>query len=339
MRLVKEGKYFYAYYHAGKRGTVKVSTRCTNREDALEVVRLSRLKEIELASRAGVLTTQAVNLILRGSNKSTLEALVAEHGTWMESVKLSPATRHKRLSFLAHFMKFGGHKDKSPDEITALDVSQFINRPGDVKASSRQFALSQLCVFFDWLRNKSFVTENPARLTRVDMGSLSHEQKEPLTKEPFTDEEVNCLLEQTRKLDDQFWYSAILIGRHTALRLGDICCLEWASVKEKLVVWTGKTDARVSLDLFLGVRQMLDNMEREDGKWVFPRARLTYKKPETRSLISMQFRRLCDKCGIKKSFHCLRHQRATEIHNESGLKEAGRQLGHSNESTTKIYVH
>lgn len=340
MRLVKEGKYFYCYYHAGKRGQVKVSTRCTNRDDALEVVRLSRLKEIELASRAGVLTNQAIGLIMRGSTKTTMETLVEEWSKWMSSVSLSPATIHARKSAVCHFIRFSGCKDSAVDDITIEQVSQFVNRTGKAKASSRIVVLECLRLFLDWCQHNSYTGKNVARLAKLDLGKLGHEQKESLSKEPMTDAEVECLLEQTRNLDDQFWYAAILIGRHTALRLGDVCCLEWASLKESLVVWTGKTDKRVSLDLFLGVRTLLENMERDDEKWVFPHARLNYIDPSTRSYLSMQFRRLCDKCGIKgKSFHNLRHARASEINNESGIGEVQRQLGHSSESTSRKYVH
>lgn len=141
----------------------------------------------------------------------------------------------------------------------------------------------------------------------------------------------------------QFWRSATGIGRYSGLRLGDICCLEKASLKEhgKLIVWTDKKDSRVELPISDKLAQSISLMPHSnDKRFCFPEQAMIHGDPVKRSKLSVQFTRILEGCKIEgKSFHCLRKTLATELNSQGEtIEEIAKALGHSSIETTRIYI-
>ena len=65
---------------------------------------------------------------------------------------------------------------------------------------------------------------------------------------PSTEVEVKRMFWRLKYLN--FWLPAVLIGRYTGLRIGDVVRLEWESLSTpgKFIVWTRKRDKRIALD-------------------------------------------------------------------------------------------
>jgi integrase len=98
--------------------------------------------------------------------------------------------------------------------------------------------------------------------------------------------------------------------------LSDIAQLEWRSFGEvgKIVVWTEKTNKRMELPVTQGLQDTVSEVVPvSDATYMFPAQREVIRDVRRRSLLSVQFGRLCARVGIEgKSFHSMRHYKATQ---------------------------
>src|SRR5690606_18664768 len=145
--------------------------------------------------------------------------------------------------------------------------------------------------------DSGFRIGNPARqLGKVDLTGISHERKESHSSEPFTDAEIDLILEGT----DGFWRMATAFGYWTGLRLSDISQLE-ADVFRKpgfMTVWTGKRDKRVEIPIESGLAAMLHELPAPSNGYYWPEQRATILNPTKRSELSCQFGRILGRLGI-----------------------------------------
>jgi integrase len=167
----------------------------------------------------------------------------------------------------------------------------------------------------------------------------------------LTGKNLTCLkaLEQYRKL------KAVSQAKETGLRLSDIAQLEWRSFAEdgKLITWTEKTNKRMELPITNALRALISEVPVTDADYVFPAQRAIIRDVAKRSGLSVQFGRLLDRRHITgKSFHSLRHYRATQsfknidkatlaakLADTLSMEQIATLLGHANSKTTKRYVH
>lgn len=321
-------------------GPRTLTTRCTNKDDASAVVSESGLKQAELSARAGQLTAEAISRILTG-RKITLQGAM---DCWLERLACrgrSPRTVHNYRLFVQSFAR--DHARLMPSAVTEQHVNDWLNRKGNAqKAGSQAVRLTAMRSFLEYCQDKGWCAGNAANLVEVNYTLLSHEQKEPKQRMPFTDEEVARLLERAE--DSTFWYAAILIGRHIGLRLGDIASLEWSCFQKpgRIIVWTDKHDRRI--DLPLEPDQLvaeISTLPKLSTVYLFPEQREIAQDVARRSALSTQFTRLCEKVGIEgKSFHNLRHAYATACQQAGQpLWYISQSLGHARQSTTMGYLH
>ncbi len=343
MRIAKHANgYYYAHYFAGKElGNVEISLKTKDRTAANTVAQEANLKQIELLARAGSVTQDAVNKITRKGQSQELEKMAEQWRSWMVGVNMSRFVCKNKYDAVMGCLRFIKAEKANADTVTDAHISSYINRPGPAKASTRKVALSAIRSFFHWMRDNNYCAKNPAGIVRVQYQKLSHDQKEKVERVPITDDEVAKIVAHCEKKGDIFWKLATLMGRRTALRIGDIATLEWATFGAgTMSVWTDKRDKRVDLEMDETLLLTVLSIPQDHQTYCFPNERHTYIDENTRAQLSVQFKRLLERCGIKgKSFHCLRHARATEINNESGIEEAAKQLGHSSTKTTEGYVH
>lgn len=351
MNLIKQGGVYHARLRKrGKPGWHKITTHKTTRAEANKVVADANLVEIERAAIAGNLTQEAIGRLTAGQ-KITVNTCLKPFEDYLRSIASSERTIAAYLGVLRCWIADCKIGALNPMSVTSNVVSEWINNPkGHSKLSSRQYKLTVVRVFYDFMVAKGWSYVNPAALVRVDLSILSHEQKESAVKAPFAPEEVEALLQAT---DDPFWRFATVCSHEYGLRLGDICDLEWRcfAYPGKLIVWTTKGDKRVEFDVTPAVSKLIQQVPAIDGRYVFPEQHAINTDLKKRALLSMQFKRLCLKAKIEgKSFHNLRHTAATdtanaetneimEIVNEIGIQKARKLLGHKSAKTTRGYVH
>lgn len=314
---------------------------------ARQVVTASRLDEIELAARANALTADSLGKIMAG-RKVTNETAIKGWKQW-RALSTEPNTvRNNELVILQLFT--AANALKAP--VTKLDfaaIDRFVNTTEDVKVSTREQRLGGVKSYFEYCSAQGLCIGNPARLVRVRLNRMTHEQKEPTKRIPFTKAEYEAVFRKA----EGFWKFATVLGYWTGMRLTDIACLEWATFTDKeIIVWTRKSESRIALPLkdpLIGggdlVPVLLEIMmeHQHHPTYCFPEQRETVLDTVKRAKLSVQFGRLAESAGIEgKSFHHLRHAFATRLDKDGrSIEEIGRLLGHAAgaKETTKGYVH
>ena len=238
------------------------------------------------------------------------------------------------MSYAAKFIKDFGYGECTPESLTDEAVSEFVNPSVGattpvygakdcwsartlpslcIKASTRRVRKSALKSFLDYCYNKGWMTHRPAHLCRVKMDLMTHKQKETKSHLSLTEDEINHIMQHC----NAFWMAAVYLASEPGLRLGDICSLEWDSVDPAsglIVVWTDKSDTRVSLNMPHCLSDMLSRLPVIDTNYVFPVEREIYRDPKRRSWLSGEFKKIVKSASKtmaggdlhKKSFHGLR---------------------------------
>lgn len=356
-RLQKKAGRHYAVVLKTDSGWKTISTGTDNLEEAKSFLRSAYVRELETAGRVTKLTQEVISVITSGK-KITVDYAVESWKRWLEFNTGSDKTRSNLHSLIAQWMAFSKVSGRMMNSITNEDLQPWINANDGTKKGTRKLRLSAIRNLFKFCSANGWCIGNPSMLCFVDMSKLSHDQMETKEVEPFTNMEVLQLLAyigneidyikrvqfyDQRKVNRlRFWRSAVKIAWATGLRLGDICGLEWASLRDgRLTVWTDKTDTRVN---FTEIDDMLSeavaDIPKNQGQYAFPEQRAMQTDPERRAILSTDFKRIAAAAGIKKSFHALRHSFITRKLAEGETpKEVSKMVGHRSEETQKIYDH
>jgi len=324
-----------------------LTTGAKNLEDAIRIVKEAKLDDIDMASRANSLNAAAITTIMAGRNVKCDSAL-DEWATWQGGNASPNTVRSQRIVLVALFNQVGCHKWPI-NRLLFEHLDAFVNGNDETKRSNRNMRLASIKSLFKFISAKGYCVGNPSAMLRVKLKNLSHEQKEPTKRLPFTEREYRHLITHT----DGFWRFACALSYWAGLRLSDVCNLEWAGIMpEEIVVWTQKSETRVALPLknaLIGngelqpilMAMMCDHAR--DPKYCFPVQRAIINDPERRAGLSVAFGRILVELGIEgKSFHCLRHSFATRL-GKAGVtvEEIGRFMGHGRSSgeVTAGYIH
>lgn len=347
MTLTKNEHGYYEVRIKGPDGIYKSrSTGKKNKAEAQELVKAAKIAELELAAEMGILSQDVVSVLLTGKRMTVAEAMEPWRDA-MERQHRKPRSVANAFTWVTAWAAWGRLEKKTLTSLKAEHFDAWINAEGLQKLGTRRVMLSALRSFCTFCTDNGWMQGNPANLAEVDMSSLPHAQKETLRRPCFDETEVDALIAHTGpngERPDYFWHSAVIIGRWTGLRLGDIACLEWDSIDTELGhlnVWTQKRDRRVSLSLAPAIlKETVDGLDRRHPLFVFPRERDTMLSPARRALLSVQFSRILERCQIQgKSFHCLRATYCTDCDAKGiSIDHISRQVGHSNSATTAGYI-
>lgn len=341
--------------------TIPLGTK--SKTEARSLIKEFNLNDVESLAKAGELTASLVHKLVTGG-KRTLAQAIEE---WTEYLQTAVESDRTAICHKSHVTKWARehHLNKhSLLDITPRHISDFINGKDGTKLGTRRARLAAIRSLFKLHAIRGNLTRDPSREVTIKKHLLSHDQKEPGQKKVFTDEELakitthltELMVELAgskapgakEKLDTaKFWYCATLIGRYSGLRLGDICSLEWSTMKEPgfLTVWTDKRNTRVSLPISEALQFALDAIpaptHKSKSPYCFPEQAAAHQDASKRSKHSVQFLRLLEACDIKgHSFHDLRATLATELNADGESLEAiAKALGHTSTETTKGYIH
>lgn len=289
---------------------------------------------------------------------------------WRRGIGASRNSIYNQAQYIKGWLKGCGGAERRPHEVTEVDVGMYINDSSKAKASSRRIRLSAITSFLDYCSIKGWMAGNPAKLVRVDMSQLSHEQKEKKPPpSPFTNDEVRVLISNMRnrsqsegftlrqRIEAVWWEFAVVMGRYTGLRLGDIAememtCMVRQNEEDYLVVWTDKRDKRVQLPTneqlrdtwghALGWHHHIVRHETGHSDYVFPAHARTNRLPRARGNLSKGFVRLGKSlfgADWGKTFHGLRHTYVQDAINQGHtLEHIAVLVGHSDTATTEGYA-
>lgn len=320
------------------------STGVTQESEARRRLKESGADKAIAASFAGCLTDDIIDR-LRTNKRTCAQAF--ELFKDFIARKRKANTAYQFTTYVNAWLDSGELWEKYIHDITEQDIDTFVNPRSDIKRNTRAARLAALCSFLSFCESSGFCSRNLAKSVFVNMEALSQEQKLTRIGVPFTDEEFLKLLTETG--NGKFWPAAITIARDTGLRLSDIACLEVANLKDdQLIVMTRKRDQLVSIPITDAIRRVLDE---SNGKYLFPAQRIIATDPRGRAALSMEFKRICARCGIRgKWFHLLRKTYAKrtqeagtaeilhKIAEQAAKLKTAELLGHSSTSTTDIYL-
>jgi integrase len=342
MKLIKRGKIYHIEFKTQRGGVSSVSTKQTDKAAATKIANESNIAALEHAAISGAVTAQAIGKIVTGKKLTIAKALV-HYRKYLASIGKSAKTAENNVSTVELWARESNLLNYPPAAVEESSISQWINRDStDAKASTRNVNLAALRSFFGYCTAKGWAVGDPARLARVNMKGLSHQQKERAVREVFEPYEIKRILKQCES-EDVFWLFAVRLSLETSLRLGDICQLEWDcfSEAERVNVWTDKRDKRVSVPISSELSDLLTSIPVSHPRFMFPEQRAIANDMKKRASLSVKFGRIVEKCDIKgKSFHCIRHTCITRWSKEGKTLESIAELaGHSNTKTTEGYVH
>jgi integrase len=346
MKLIKQKNGIYAARFKDGGGNYRVkSLGSRDIKQARVIARESKIAELETAAKIGAITKDTVARIVTGG-KIRFKVALQEWVNWRDTYSKSPNSTYNYLTFIEAFANLLELHDKPLSSVTPEMVNSFVNSKDQASRSTRNIRLTALRMFFEWASIKALILHNPAAKeeVRVNVRNLTHAQKEKKVKIPFTPKEYIKIINNT----DGFWRVASALSFYTGMRLGDIVCLEWESIKDDTIIaHTLKRDKRVVLPLKhkeLGkgtVLRYLSTIEKNDSIYCFPREREIYIDPKRKSGLSVSFGRILQRLDITgKSFHCFRHTCVTRMaRSGTSLEDIAKLVGHSSTDTTEIYKH
>ena len=349
MKLKKIAGVYHAQFRTATGARRMISTKQTDRDQALAVAKQAGIAEMERAGLAGKLSREVVGRILTGK-RITLTKAVEPFREWMKSRGRSPKTINENIITLTAWMREMKLESHPPTTVTGAHIADWINDAGKSRGqSSRKVALGHIHTFFAFCCSNGWVAADPSSAIGIDYSVLSHKQKEPTERQPFTPDELARLTAHLQselqiirqdvarveadtsytgngkavklgKLDGKrtelfFWLFAVRCSVQTGLRLSDIAGLEWRCFGEpgKLVVWMDKTNRRIEHPLPEELETMVTQIPLASPTHLFPDQHEIINDVKRRALLSVQFKRICKRIGILgKSYHCTRHAAASE---------------------------
>lgn len=237
--------------------------------------------------------------------------------------------------------------------INQADIRRFRDAQvamGKAPTTVNQNVLKILSAPFAAAVRAGYITHNPC--VGVE-GIKDHADTE---KDVFTPEQLEALC----RAASGDWVGAILMGFYTGLRLKDISEMEWQSIEVDqaiIRVRTKKTAQKLAIPIAPVLLEWISAQPQGIGRAkLFPQ--LAGKSGTGRSGLSMQFRRIMEKAGIRGrilregskggagraqsslSFHSLRHTFNSALANAGASQELRQKLtGHKSVSMNDRYTH
>ena len=139
-------------------------------------------------------------------------------------------------------------------------------------------------------------------------------------------------------------YYLVSLTWYTGLRISEVCRLKWNDIGHDFLTVTGKGDKKRTVFFGQRVSKNLEEYRSLIQEESNPNQEIFFgqKGPLSESGIHRRFKLLAAAAGLPEtvSFHSLRHGYATRLASRGIPLAAVRdQLGHSNISTTSVYLH
>jgi integrase len=363
MKLKKVEGVYHAQFRTATGARRMISTKQTDHASAKAVVQQAGIAEMERAAMAGKLSREVVGRILTGK-RTTVAKAIEPFREWMRSRGRSPKTIAENTITINAWMREMKLESLPPSAVTETHIAIWINDPGKKRGQrSRKVALCHIHMFFAFGCANGWIAADPSQAIDIDYNVLSHYQKEARERLPFTPEELERLkayletemriIGRDMKCVEQageytvngravklgklggkhaklfFWLFAVRCSSTTGARLSDIASLEWRCFGEpgKIVVWMDKTNQRIEHALAAELETMVMQIAVDSPTHLFPEQNEIIRDVQRRSLLSIRFKRICERLGIKgKSYHCTRHAAASEKYHAIDNDELAKRL-------------
>jgi site-specific recombinase XerD len=323
----------YYLYYTGEKGLRKsVSTKTSNRKNALEFL-INFKNNLQKSSIPSV----------KPLNKfSDLEEKVMQYAR----SNFRKGTQNIYSLTFKNFKEILG--DKLLNEITSHDIEYYKSyRLKEVSPTTCNININTLKSVFNIGIKFGWCVHNPVK----EIARLKIPQKEKLS---ISDKEISVLLKEVE--ENSTMKNIILFGIYTGCRLNEILNLQWKDIdlKEKVIFIRNKEDFKTKTGktrlipfgekLYSVINTMLQ-IDKNVIKLYSPETYL-FSKPDngkySDSYTTHRFKHYIRKAGLPEKFHlhCLRHTFITNcIKSGINVNYVQTLAGHSNLKTTLGYTH
>ena len=254
-----------------------------------------------------------------------------------------PRTRHVYRTALRHFYRWLGEHDLEPEQLARRDIASWFHKLHDVGLSpgTRHLTLVAVRAYLRWLNERQRLRTAPDELIRAsDIPKLPHYLPRPLTAD--ADRELQRRLADSD--DPRAW--ALLLMRHTGLRISELCDLEYDCARldghrPLLKVPLGKLNNERLVPLSPSSVELIRRIQSADPRrrrWLVPV--IHGRKPTYHRLVIVLKTTASDLSDPARiTSHRLRHTYATELLS-AGMSLVGvmRLLGHRDHRMTLRYA-
>jgi integrase len=221
-----------------------------------------------------------------------------------------------RLQF-GRFSRYFAGKELS--EITTRDCADWIHHMLKVEQLRSKTAKERAKIakhVLNFAVRQKLLAVNPLN-NKADLPRIRNQK---VYRMPFTHSEYLQVLVEAQNAQKHagWWVTAITIGWHTGIRVGDVACLEWQENiifgKEWMKVWPKKKanveeclTIPMDPELFSHLLALYNNRDADEQRpFVLPRMNYLYHQ-EPRE-VDRGFRKICDAVGLHEhTFHSFRH--------------------------------
>jgi site-specific recombinase XerD len=221
-------------------------------------------------------------------------------------------------------------------KITKKDIAAYRNSlfDGENISATVNAKMRVISAFFNWLLQNDYVAFNPT----VGVKKVKEPMKEP---EYFTDEEIDCLYDACKSIDDRVLISLLLT---TGIRRDEARKIKVTDIKDNHLLVHGKGNRERTIPLhesmvgFLNEYMVGHNSEylfcSKEGKQITPES----IRNRAKAIIMMS--KISEKRKLLLSTHSFRHTVGTRLtENNAPTKTVQIILGHSRITTTERYAH
>ena len=214
-----------------------------------------------------------------GTENPVWSRFVKELGGWHSSQRQYNNVRRIFDKFVVFILERKGVQKFPLDEVTAEDVSAFLESVGDLAPRTWNEYLVTLRRVFKVLANYSTAYNWLLNAKRRNM--------EMISREIFSSEEIMEIVTMAERLGEVLVKNMVIIASCTGLRLKDICLLQWQSVdltKGTISLKTYKTGGDVKLPLWPALAQELKQIlascttKPHSSDYVLPEAAAQYER-------------------------------------------------------------
>lgn len=203
--------------------------------------------------------------------------------------------------------------------LTVADMATWINHMAKVEKLRTKTVKERIKIVrhvLDFAVRQKVIAKNPLK-EKADLPRLKNQK---IYRVPFTHSEYLQVLAEAQNAQKHagWWMTAIMIGWHTGIRVGDVAGLEWQENiifgKEWIKVWPKKKanveeclTIPMDPELFSHLLALRNNRDAEEQRpFVLPRMNYLYHQ-EPRE-VDRGFRKICDAVGLHEhTFHSFRH--------------------------------
>lgn len=242
-----------------------------------------------------------------------------------------------RLSF-NKFLAFHGNSLDYND--IKKSVLEFFNKIPDTSPAIYNIPYGNLNALFNWMVKAEYITKNPIK----DIGLTKRKDRETIHSATIEDIKKLLTVCDKKSFTGLRNYTAILLMLDTGIRTSELCRLEKSDYNRadgSIVITKDKAKSRKERIIYISstTGTALNRYMRylpNEVSYLFP-SRDCHML--TTNNLDKEFRKLCDKAGVKLTPYQLRHSFATYfVQNGGNIFVLQQLMGHSDLRITKRYT-